>query len=69
MKAKNSTADNGKATPEAALAALVINQLKGKTLFTEKIEEAKKYLKRLNETLQPDDEFSNYLRNRNSRRL
>lgn len=34
--------------PESALVALVLSKLKGKILFPEKIEAAKKYLKHIN---------------------
>ena len=47
MKTKNIENDKLVQIPESTLMALVISQLKGKILFPEKVEAAKKYLKHL----------------------
>jgi len=48
MRTKNLKPDNMVQIPESTLVALVVSQLKGKILFTEKVEAAKKYLEHLN---------------------
>ena len=48
MKTKNLKTDKLVQVPESALMTLVIAQLKGRILFPEKIEAAKKYLKHIN---------------------
>lgn len=48
MKTNSKKSDNLVQVPESALVSLVVAQLKGKILFSEKIEAAKKYLKHIN---------------------
>jgi hypothetical protein len=49
METKNIKTDELVDTPESAAIALILSQVEGVVLFPEQIENAKKYLKQINE--------------------
>ena len=51
MKTKQIKTDKLVQVPESTLAALVLSQIRGKILFPEKLEAAKKQLKRINKKM------------------
>ena len=51
MKTKSMSTEKLVRIPESTLAALVLSQIRGKVLFTEKLEAAKKQLKRINKKM------------------
>jgi len=51
MKTKSINEDKLIRIPESTVAALVLSQIKGKILFPEKLEAAKKQLRRINKKM------------------